>query len=478
MFLIVKNIFKFNYLYRVKFKHSAKIIIYFEMKIHFIAIGGAIMHQLAIVTKKKGNHVSGSDDYIADPARTNLKKEKLLPESEGWWPEKINSDIDAVILGMHAKSDNPELIKAQELGLKIYSFPEYIFELSKNKVRIVIAGSHGKTTTTSMIMHVLKNQNIDFDYLVGAKVEGFEHSVKISDAPFIIIEGDEYLSSAINPIPKILFYQPQISVISGIAWDHVNVFPTYENYWNQFLLFLNQMKKEEVVIFNEEDNEVLRAIKAAENPNLEFIPYRTPVYQISNHQSIVEVENRQILLDIFGQHNLQNMEAARLVCEQIGISKLAFYQSISNFKGAARRLEKIIEKPNLVVFRDFAHAPSKLKATLSAVRQQFPNYFLIACFELHTFSSLSQQFLNQYQNTMDEADAAGVFYSEHALKLKNLPELNPEDIFQHFGNTELTVINQTPELKEWIIQQQKSTQLPVCLLLMSSGTFENMILDF
>ena len=448
------------------------------MKIHFIAIGGAIMHQLAIVTKIKGYQVTGSDDHIADPAKTNLQREGLLPESEGWWPERITSDIDAVILGMHAKSNNPELLKAQELGLTIYSFPEYIYELSKDKTRIAIAGSHGKTTTTSMIMHVLQNQNIDFDYLVGAKVEGFEHSVRISDAPYIIIEGDEYLSSPINPIPKILFYHPHVSVITGIAWDHVNVFPTYENYWNQFLLFLNQMKNDEVVIFNEEDKEVVRVVHAAENKNLNLIAYHTPTYQISNHQSIIEVDGHQISLDIFGQHNLQNMEAARLVCEQLGIGKLEFYQSISNFTGAARRLEKIIEKPNLIAFRDFAHAPSKLKATLSAVRQQFPDHFLIACFELHTFSSLSQQFLSQYQNTMDEADAAAVFYSEHALKLKNLPELNPEDVFQHFDNSDLAVINQTSDLKEWIIQKQKSTQQPVCLLLMSSGTFENMALDF
>lgn len=448
------------------------------MKIHFIAIGGAIMHQLAIVTKKKGYQVTGSDDHIADPAKTNLQREGLLPESEGWWPERIISDIDAVILGMHAKSNNPELLKAQELGLTIYSFPEYIYELSKDKTRIAIAGSHGKTTTTSMIMHVLQNQNIDFDYLVGAKVEGFEHSVRISDAPYIIIEGDEYLSSPINPIPKILFYHPHVSVITGIAWDHVNVFPTYENYWNQFLLFLNQMKNDEVVIFNEEDKEVVRVVHAAENKNLNLIAYHTPTYQISNHQSIIEVDGHQISLDIFGQHNLQNMEAARLVCEQLGIGKLEFYQSISNFTGAARRLEKIIEKPNFIAFRDFAHAPSKLKATLSAVRQQFPDHFLIACFELHTFSSLSQLFLSQYQNTMDEADATAVFYSEHALKLKNLPELNPEDVFQHFDNSDLAVINQTSDLKEWIIQKQKSTQQPVCLLLMSSGTFENMALDF
>jgi len=447
------------------------------MKLHFIAIGGAIMHQLAIVSKKNGILVSGSDDEIADPSKTNLKKESLLPADFGWFPDKITPDLDAVILGMHAKSDNPELKKAQELNIPIYSFPEYIYKLSEHKKRIAIAGSHGKTTTTSMIMHVLKDQKIDFDYLVGAKVEGFEHSVKISNAPVLLVEGDEYPASTLNKIPKIHFYHPHISVIIGIAWDHVNVFPTYENYWDQFKIFIDQMANGAILIYNDEDKEVVRLIQGKDEVlNLE--PYTTPAFQLKNNLVVIQTEEGEFPLEIFGKHNLQNMEAARRVCAHLDVSNIDFYHSIRRFTGAARRLEKLEEKENFISFRDFAHAPSKLKATLQAVRERYAGHYLIACFELHTFSSLSENFMSQYAHSMDDCDAGSVFYSEHALQLKNLPELNRKQIMEGFQNEQLSVFNNKKSLRNWIEEKIKGTEKPVCLLLMSSGTFEGLELKF
>lgn len=447
------------------------------MKLHFIAIGGAIMHQLAIVSKKKGHEITGSDDYIADPAKSNLQEANLLPQKEGWFEDKIVKDLDALILGMHAKKDNPELIKAQELGLQIYSFPEYIYELSKEKKRIVIAGSHGKTTTTAMIMHVLKDLKLDFDYLVGAKVEGFQHSVHISDAAIILIEGDEYPASPLNPVPKIHFYHPHVSVITGIAWDHVNVFTTYENYWSQFKIFLDQMKGDEEVIYNSEDPEVERLIQSS-SVAVNALPYSTLEFEVRDGHSFLKKENgTEIELQIFGKHNLQNMEAARLVCDSLGIEADAFFQSIKTFTGAARRLEKLEESDQFISFRDFAHAPSKLTATLSAVREQFPKHHLIACFELHTFSSLNKEFLNQYAHSMDPGDASAVFFSSEALSLKGLPNLEAEEIKENFQKADLMIFSDKNKLKDWIQSEISGTEKPVCLLLMSSGTFEGLQLS-
>jgi len=447
------------------------------MNLHFIAVGGAIMHQLAIISHKKGIKVSGSDDEIADPARANLLKEGLLPPGKGWFPEKITPATDAVILGMHAKEDNPELLKAQELQIPVYSFPEYIYEMSKNKKRVVIAGSHGKTTTTSMIMHVLKDQALDFDYLVGAKVKGFEHSVKVSEAPVIIIEGDEYPASALDKRPKIHFYHPHIAVLTGIAWDHVNVFPSYENYRNQFKIFLDQMKEDTTVIYNAEDKEVVRLIEAETMP-VKNLPYATPSYQLKNDAVMLTTTEGNVTLQFFGDHNLQNMEAARKVCNTLGVSDYAFYKSIVTFTGAARRLEQIKETGQLIIFRDFAHAPSKLKATLHAVRRRYPQHYLIACFELHTFSSLSLNFLDQYAGSMADCDAAAVFYSREALALKKLPDLEPGLVKAGFKHEDLAVFQDENNLKHWIEDQIKAVQKPVCLLLMSSGTFGGMDINF
>jgi UDP-N-acetylmuramate: L-alanyl-gamma-D-glutamyl-meso-diaminopimelate ligase len=447
------------------------------MYIHFIAIGGAIMHQLAIALQNKGYKVTGSDDEITDPSKSNLAKKDLLPSQYGWFPEKLNNNIDAVILGMHAKGDNPELIRAKELGLPVYSFPEYIYEASKDKKRVVVAGSHGKTTTTSMIMHVLRDQEIDFDYLVGAKVEGFDLSVKISDAPLIILEGDEYPASVLEKRPKIHFYHPHISVLTGIAWDHVNVFPTYEFYKEQFAIYLRDMAADSTLIYSAEDAEVVNLVDK-EGTKLKLVPYVTPNFKVENDAVALSTSEGKVSLQIFGGHNLQNMEAARKVCNTLGIDDGSFYKSIQSFSGAARRLEKINERENFIAYRDFAHAPSKLKATLSAVRERYPDHYLIACFELHTFSSLNEQFLSQYANSMDACDQGAVFFSAHALSLKGLPPLDPAEVKQHFVNDTLVVLNKKDDLRQWIQDAIRIADKPVCLLLMSSGTFDGMNFEF
>lgn len=447
------------------------------MYIHFIAIGGAIMHQLAIALQNKGYKVTGSDDEITDPSKSNLAQKDLLPPQYGWFPEKINKNIDAVILGMHAKGDNPELLRAKELGLPVYSFPEYIYEASKDKKRVVVAGSHGKTTTTSMIMHVLRDQGIDFDYLVGARVEGFDLSVKISDAPLIILEGDEYPASVLEKRPKIHFYHPHISVLTGIAWDHVNVFPTYEFYKEQFAIYLRDMPAESALIYSAEDSEVVRLVEQ-EGQKLKLVPYVTPNFKVENDAVVIPTSEGKVSLQIFGGHNLQNMEAARKVCNALGIEDKNFYKSIQQFNGAARRLEKINEREDFIAYRDFAHAPSKLKATLSAVRERYPDHYLIACFELHTFSSLNEQFLSQYEHSMDACDRGAVFFSAHALSLKGLPPLHTGEVKQHFANDALVVLNKKDDLRQWIQDAIHTADKPVCLLLMSSGTFDGMNFEF
>lgn len=447
------------------------------MYIHFIAVGGAIMHQLAIALHKKGYTITGSDDEIADPARTNLAREGLLPEASGWFPERITTRLDAVILGMHAKEDNPELKKAREMGLPVYSFPEYMYEASKDKKRVVVAGSHGKTTTTSMIMHVLRDQGLDFDYLVGAKVEGFELSVKISDAPVIILEGDEYPASVIEKRPKIHFYHPHISILTGIAWDHVNVFPTYDFYKEQFAIYLRDMQPESILIYNAEDKEVVSLV-AKEAKHLKQMPYVTPSFKVADNTVMLSTSEGKVNLQIFGSHNLQNMEAARKVCNALGVTDAGFYKSIASFSGAARRLEKIGERENYIAYRDFAHAPSKLKATLSAVRERYPDHNLIACFELHTFSSLNEKFLKEYAHTMDPADKGAVFFSAHALQLKGLPPLDAGEVKAHFQNNDLAIFQKSEALQQWIREAIDHSDRPVCLLLMSSGTFDGMDFGF
>jgi len=426
------------------------------------------MHNMAIALHKKGFEITGSDDVLFEPSISRLAKYGLLPEKEGWYPEKITKDIDAVILGMHARGDNPELLKAQELGIKIYSYPEYIYEHSKNKLRVVIGGSHGKTTITSMILHVLKSSGKDFDYLVGAQLEGFDTMVKLTDeAPVIVIEGDEYLSSAIDRRPKFHLYKANIGVISGIAWDHINVFPTFENYTEQFSLFIETIEPGGKLIYCETDN-ILTKVVDKDKSKVEKISYGLPAYNIKYGITNIIAGAKEYPLQVFGEHNLLNLEAARLVCESLGIKRGDFYSHISTFKGAARRLELVGKNENASFFKDFAHSPSKLKATIHAVKVQFPQRKLIACIELHTFSSLNEDFLNQYSGAMDEADTAIVFIDKKTFEHKKMTPYGAETVKNAFSKSDLLFFNDPAELLKYL---EKTDMQGKNLLMMSSGNF-------
>ncbi|MRG48489.1 peptidoglycan synthetase [Chitinophaga sp. SYP-B3965] len=441
-------------------------------KVHFIAIGGSVMHQLAIALKHKGYEVSGSDDEIFEPSRSNLATAGILPASLGWDPARIQPDFDAVILGMHARADNPELLKAQEFGLKIYSFPEYIYQESKDKTRVAIGGSHGKTTITSMIMHVLQLCHQQFDYLVGAKLEGFSQSVNVTNAPLIVCEADEYPASVLEKRPKFHFLHPHISVLSGIAWDHINVFPTFENYLEQFAIFIRTMEKGGKLIYNQTD-ETLRQLVAKEGGHLECIPYGVPEHTIINGLTRVFFGKSSTDLMVFGEHNLLNIHAALLVCKALGIGEIDFLAAIATFKGAAKRMELVAKSEQTAIYRDFAHAPSKVKATIQALRKQYPKRKLIAVLELHTYSSLNAAFMHEYAGALDPADLAGVFYSAHALEIKRMPDLSPEIIREGFANKDLVILNTRSALETFLGQQDFHN---TNVLLMSSGDYEG--LDF
>jgi UDP-N-acetylmuramate: L-alanyl-gamma-D-glutamyl-meso-diaminopimelate ligase len=439
-------------------------------QLHFIAIGGSVMHQLAIALKKQGNKVTGSDDEIFEPARTNLEEQGLLPPADGWYTEKIHEGLDAVILGMHAKSDNPELLKAKELGISIYSFPEYIYQASKEKTRIVVGGSHGKTTTTSMIMHVLKSAGAAFDWMVGARLEGFPQSVNITAAPVIVCEGDEYPASAIEKRPKFHFLFPHIAIITGIAWDHINVFPTFEIYLEQFRIFIDKIEPGGLLIYNETDPVLKRLVE--EHPSgVRRIGYGVPAHSIENGTTVVTLEGLSGKLRVFGDHNLLNLQAAFLVCKELGIKAPGFLSGIASFTGAAKRLELLAENGHCNVYRDFAHAPSKVRASMEAVKRQFPGRRLIAALELHTYSSLNEAFLSEYRGTMEPADRAVVFYSRHALELKRLPPLPADKVKAGFGTAGLTVINEKEELLALLTEQSYEN---ANLLLMSSGNYDGL----
>jgi len=439
------------------------------MNVHFIAIGGSAMHNLAIALKRKGAIVTGSDDEIFEPSRTRLQKEGILPQNIGWNIENITSELDAVIVGMHARKDNPELLKAQNLGLKIYSYPEFLYQQSKDKIRIVIAGSHGKTTITAMILHVAKQLNRNVDYMVGAQLEGYDCMVKLSDdAPIMILEGDEYLSSPIDPRPKFHLYKPTIALLSGIAWDHINVFPTFEKYVEQFEIFVNSV--ENTLIYNKEDE---IAEKISQNAkNMRLLPYSTPQYSVNSGICTVHLNDENYPLSIFGRHNMQNLAGAMQVGVQMGISPEYFLTAMTTFKGASKRLEIIAQKNDFVIFKDFAHSPSKLKATINAVREQYPEQKLIACMELHTFSSLQHEFLQQYKNTMKNADTAIVYYNPKVVEHKKLTPISQEDIKRGF-NDNIRVASSKEELLTYLSEQ---THKNAVLLMMSSGTFDG--LDF
>lgn len=439
------------------------------MKVHFISIGGSVMHQLAIALKKKGYDVTGTDDEIFEPSYSNLQSEGLLPEKMGWRPDLIVADIDAVILGMHAKNDNPEIQKARQLNLKIYSFPEYIYHESKAKIRVAVGGSHGKTTTTSMIMHVLKSAKKKFDYMVGARLSGFEQSVSITDAPVIVCEGDEYPASAIEKRPKFHFLFPHIAVITGIAWDHINVFPTFESYLEQFRIFIDKIEPGGLLIYNGSDEAVKQLVASNKRADILHQPYGLPQYYVKNGKTTIHIENAEGELAVFGDHNLMNLQAAWYVCKYFEIDARTFVNAIINFTGASKRLEKIAENRSCVVFRDFAHAPSKVKAAMEAVKHQYPDKKLIAILELHTFSSLNKEFMTQYKNALDKADKAAVFYSAHALEIKKMPELPKQVVADGFAKENLEVINDKKELLNWLDSQQYQN---TNVVFMSSGNYD------
>ena len=438
------------------------------MKIHFIAIGGSAMHNLAIALKLKGFSITGSDDAINDPSRSRLKKYNLLPKKEGWFSDKITSDIDAVVLGMHAKDDNPELLKAREIGLKIYSYPEFIFNQSKDKIRIVIGGSHGKTSITSLVLHVLSTLNIESDYMVGAQLDGFEVMVKLTDtSKYIVLEGDEYLSSALDLRPKFHLYKPHIALISGIAWDHINVFKTFENYLKQFEIFINSIEKNGTLVYNELDPE-LKKLVSSNKSNLNYIPYSIPKHKIIDGISFIDINNRLYRLKIFGDHNLQNISGALNICKALGVESEDFYNAITSFNGASNRLELVYKSSDTIIFKDFAHSPSKVKATTEAVHKQFPNRKLISFFELHTYSSLNPFFLEKYRDTLKHSDECYIYYSEKNMRIKRLEPIDSELIIRSFNHSSLTVIDNYEKLNKKIYDLDLSNSV---LLMMSSGKF-------
>lgn len=443
-------------------------------KVHLIAIGGSVMHNLALALHQKGYQVQGSDDQVFEPSKSRLKTAGLLPTELGWFPENITADLDAVIVGMHAKEDNPELIKARELGLTIHSFPSYVYEQSQNKQRIVIAGSHGKTSVTSMILHVLKACDQDFDYVVGAGIEGFDTMVKLSDAPYIIIEGDEYLSASFDRMPKFMRYQHHLLVLNGIAWDHVNVFPTFDGYVKLFKDLTDSTPKAGTIIYNSLDKETTKIAEENTGDVLKF-DYAKHPHVIKNDITYLIDEEKEYQVPFFGEHNLINVNAAKVVCDRLCITNEKFYNAISSFKGAKNRLEEIVSNADRKVFKDFAHSPSKLKATCNAVKTQFKNP-LIAVFEMHTYSSLTKSFLSEYENTLKNVDFPFVYFNPEVLKHKNLPEISIEEVSTAFGIQKDNIFTNSQEL-ESALKTIAKAQNKANILLMSSGNFDGLKLE-
>ena len=431
------------------------------------------MHNLALALLEKGYHVTGSDDEIYEPSKTRLQKAGILPAEQGWFPEKISTDLDGIILGMHARIDNPELLRAQELGVPVYSFPEFIFNQSQTKQRVIIAGSHGKTSITSMILHVLKDQGVDFDYLVGAQIEGFELMVRLSDAPIIVIEGDEYLTSPIDRTPKFFHYKHDILLVSGIAWDHFNVFPDFEDYKKQFSLLMERTPASGTLIYCSADLLVKEAAEKSEGQG-QKIGYQAHPSRIDSGKTTLITPTGEVEIGVFGEHNLQNLQGAMHVCESLGLPPEKFYASIRSFKGAAKRQEVLVQHNTGILFRDFAHAPSKLKATVNAVKNQFPARRLLAVQELHTYSSLNPQFLPNYAQSMDLADVAIIYLNPHAVALKKLELMSEEMIREGFKRQDLMLFTESKALSNYLLAQEYTD---TNLLLMSSGNYDNMDLE-
>jgi UDP-N-acetylmuramate: L-alanyl-gamma-D-glutamyl-meso-diaminopimelate ligase len=443
------------------------------MRVHFIAIGGSAMHNLALALHHKGETVTGSDDTIFEPSKSRLEKYGLLPRAFGWYPDKITSDLDAVILGMHAKKDNPELLKAQELGLSIFSYPEYLYEQAKNKTRVVIGGSHGKTTITSMILHVMHYWDKEVDYMVGAQLEGFDTMVRLTeDADFMVLEGDEYLSSPIDRRPKFHLYKPNIALLSGIAWDHINVFPTFENYVEQFQIFVDSMTNGGAIVYNTEDAAVVQVVENA-TTHIKRYPYETPSYTVEDGETLLETPDGPMPIEVFGKHNLNNLAGAKWICQHMSIVEADFYEAIATFKGASKRLEKIAESATNVAYKDFAHSPSKVAATTKAVKEQYASRELLACLELHTYSSLNPEFLKEYKGALDDADTAVVFYSPHAVEIKKLESISAKQIADAFDRDDLIIYTDPKAFKDFLFSRKMEN---TALLLMSSGDYGG--LDF
>ena len=444
------------------------------MRIHFIAIGGSAMHNLAIALSALGHEVSGSDDEVYEPSKSRLNAKGLLPAKMGWDAANITADLDAVILGMHAKKDNPELLKAQDLGLKIYSYPEFLFEQSKNQTRVVIAGSHGKTTITAMILHVMHYLDRDVDYMVGAQLEGFDTMVKLTDsAEFVVLEGDEYLSSPIDLSPKFHKYNANIALISGIAWDHINVFPDEAFYKDQFRTFLSTMTNGGILVYNKEDTNLVEVVETSD-AIIKKYPYQTPDYSIENGEVYVETPEGPMPLEVFGKHNMQNLSGAKQICMNMGVTEEDFFEAIMTFKGASKRLERLFESSDSVIFKDFAHAPSKVKATTNATKEQYASKSVLACLELHTYSSLNKEFIEQYNGALDAADEAIVFYDPKALEIKKMDAISPEDIKNAFGREDLKVYTNAQEFQSDLFSRKLQNQI---LLMMSSGNYGGLDLN-
>lgn len=438
------------------------------MHLHFIAIGGSAMHNLALALHHKGYKITGSDDAVFEPSKSRLEKFGLLPEKMGWFPENISTEIEAVILGMHAKPENPELLRAKELGVKIYSYPEFLYEQSKNKTRVVIGGSHGKTTITSMILHVLHYHGKDVDYMVGAQLAGFETMVHLTEEnDFIILEGDEYLSSPIDRRPKFHLYKPNIALLSGIAWDHINVFPTFDNYVDQFRIFIKSIVEGGTLVYNEEDEALKELVESTEH-TIRKHPYQTPSYEVEKGQTFLETPEGKMPVEIFGAHNLNNLSGAKWICQHLGVDEDDFYEAIGSFKGASKRLEKIAENEQTVIFKDYAHSPSKVEATTKAVKEQYANMEIVACLELHTYSSLNAEFLKQYKGALDKADRAVVYYSPEAVEIKQLQAVGKEQIEKAFDKTDLLVFTNPQSFQNYLRELDLKQKV---LLLMSSGNY-------
>jgi len=442
-----------------------------QQRVHFIAIGGAVMHNLAIILREKGHLVTGSDDEVFEPSRSRLKKHGLLPAKEGWYPGIITKEIDYIILGMHARKDNPELIKAMELGIRIYSYPEYVYELTKNKTRAAVCGSHGKTTVTAMVMHILNYNNYRFDYLVGSQLKGFETMAGFrEDSQIAVLEGDEYLTSALDPKPKFFWYKPQLCIITGIAWDHINVFPAIKDYIGAFTELVNMMDKEGTLIYYKHDK-VLQGIIEKSTGHTNAIPYDMHDYTIKDNKTFLRNEGKEFPVSFFGNHNMQNFSAAKQLCEILGVKNKDIYKAITSFEGASRRLQKITSTENSAIFFDFAHSPSKLKATVLSVKEQYPARFLVACMELHTYSSLNTEYISQYAHTMDSADTGIIFFNPEVFRHKNMKPFSVADVKRAFNNNSLYLFTDKNDLENFL---EKFSWKGKNLLMMSSGNFSGM----